>query len=233
MKREREYDLVIGLALFLGGGAALVIYVLGLFSPADAVMPMPTPEARGWVVDGQMALQTLDEREVVVVLPGSRIAVTHKSTLPAPTDTAVPAAVPDPVLLARISHYTPSAGPPSCHSSNWANGECTSWLADGNGGWYHWSHYAGWGLACPSPQFALGTRFMIEYFPSNAADGAWQCVDRGSAIVALSGGEYGEPTFFLDLLTDVQPYVSPQVATVVTDVHSPMGHYLVRVKIVD
>ena len=158
-------------------------------------------------------------QEAPPMLPTITLPAPAVSTVLPPTVAPTPTA--EPVLKARLSHYWPAFGPPNCHPDNWTGTECTTMLSDGRI-WEHWTYWIDIGIACPV-RFDIGTKIAIEGFGT----GIWTCVDRGGAISTLPDG-----TFFLDLLTREQPYVSPDEATIARDIHSPHGNYIVRVRIV-
>ena len=181
-------------------------------------------------VEYDMPVISPDGQRVYVVLAGSRVTmgeatlpnpyidIQHDTPVP-PTPTVVPTAKAE-VLVARLSHYYPDWGGNNCHPANWNGTRCTALLTDGQAGhWQHWSYYENWGTACPR-EFKLGTRFSIEGF------GTWTCVDRGGAIEMLP-----DCTFFLDLLTKDQPYISG--GEVVRDKYSPAGSFLIEVQVVN
>ena len=153
-----------------------------------------------------------------ITLPAPAVSTVLPPTV-APTPVA-PTPTAEPVLEARLSHYWPAFGPPNCHPDNWTGTECTTMLSDGRN-WEHWTYWVDIGIACPV-RFDIGTKIAIEGFGT----GIWTCVDRGGAISTLPDG-----TFFLDLLTREQPYVSPDEATIARDIHSPHGNYIVIVRI--
>lgn len=158
-------------------------------------------------------------QEIPPMLPTITLPAPAVSTVLPPTVAPTPTA--EPVLEARLSHYWPAFGPPNCHPDNWTGTECTTMLSDGRIR-EHWTYWVDIGIACPV-RFDIGTKIAIEGFGT----GIWTCVDRGGAISTLPDG-----TFFLDLLTREQPYVSPDEATIARDIHSPHGNYIVRVRIV-
>lgn len=158
-------------------------------------------------------------QEIPPMLPTITLPAPAVSTVLPPTVAPTPTA--EPVLEARLSHYWPAFGPPNCHPDNWTGTECTTILSDGRIR-EHWTYWVDIGIACPV-RFDIGTKIAIEGFGT----GIWTCVDRGGAISTLPDG-----TFFLDLLTREQPYVSPDEATIARDIHSPHGNYIVRVRIV-
>ena len=158
-------------------------------------------------------------QEIPPMLPTITLPAPAVSTVLPPTVAPTPTA--EPVLKARLSHYWPAFGPPNCHPDNWTGTECTTILSDGRIR-EHWTYWVDIGIACPV-RFDIGTKIAIEGFGT----GIWTCVDRGGAISTLPDG-----TFFLDLLTREQPYVSPDEATIARDIHSPHGNYIVRVRIV-
>jgi len=197
--RRDHLTIVAGMSLLSGVITGIIIYAGGLFAaPRVVAATAPAP--------------TLPPPEVITVL--------------APTATAAPVPTPaptaGPVLRARLSHYWPAWGPPSCIGINWVNGECTSTLTDGRVR-EHWSYFAEWGMACPA-RFALGTKMKIPGFGT----GIWSCTDRGGAINVLPDG-----TFFLDLLTREQPYIPPSEAEVIYDSYSPHGSLVVVVEIME
>ena len=195
---KTEHKIVLGMALFGGAVTSIVIYVGGLFAPQPVTEPIP-------------ATATLLPPAVSTVVAPTATATT------APTPTPTPTAEPE--LRARLSHYWPAWGPPSC-GSTWDGVNCNALLSDGET-WEHWSYFAEWGMACPI-QYELGTKFKIEGFGT----GVWTCVDRGGAISVLPDG-----TFFLDLMSREQPYIPPGEAEVIYDDYSPSGSYVVTVKI--
>ena len=156
-------------------------------------------------------------QEIPPMLPTITLPAPAVSTVLPPTVAPTPTA--EPVLKARLSHYWPAFGPPNCHPDNWTGTECTTMLSDGRN-WEHWTYWVDIGIACPV-RFDIGTKIAIEGFGT----GIWTCVDRGGAISTLPDG-----TFFLDLLTRQQPYVSPDEATIVRDIYSPHGNYIVIVR---
>lgn len=157
--------------------------------------------------------------ELTATLPPPKVSTFFPTALP-PTSTPIPTPTEEPILRARLSHYWPKNGPPNCHSATWTGTECTSILSDGDE-WQHWSYFIDWGMACPI-EFPLGTKMLVEGFGT----GIWTCVDRGSAIQRLPDG-----TFFLDLLTKKQPWISPDMAETIYDKYSPSGNYVVKVKV--
>lgn len=166
----------------------------------------------------------VEQPEVTLVAPA--VAIETNTPVPTTVPTTVPTAEPTvEVLMVRISHYNPRLLGPNCHPDNVLNGECTSWLSDGNGSWAHWSFYEGWGLACPKT-YSLGTKFAITHFPSSSSDGYWTCVDRGSMVVELPG------SIRLDLLTPHMPYVRNGTDLIVRDSFSPSGSYQVPAEVV-
>ena len=192
---KREYKLVIGVAL--AGGVVtfgIVFLLVGKAAERAYISALPTP--------------TLIAPAVSIVL--------------APTKTPEPpTATPAPILRARLSHYWPPLGPPSCAEPNWSNGECTATLTDGKQ-WQHWSYWSGVGTACPK-EFERGTVFRIN---EGSHVGDYICIDRGGAINMLY-----DSTFYLDLLSPEQPFVSG--GDIIRDKHSPHGSFVVTVTIVE
>ena len=203
---KTEHKIVLGMALFGGAVTSIVIYVGGLFAPQPVTEPIP-------------ATATLLPPAVSTVVAPTATATT------APTPTPTPTAEPE--LRARLSHYWPAWGPPSC-GSTWDGINCNALLSDGEV-YENWSYFAEWGMACPI-QYELGTKFKIEGFGT----GVWTCVDRGGAISVLPDiGDGNGPTFFLDLMSREQPYIPPGEAEVIYDDYSPSGSYVVTVTIME
>jgi len=179
-------------------------------------------------LEHDMPVISPDGQRVYVVLAGSRVTmgeatlanpyidIQYDTPVP-PTPTVVPTATAE-VLMARLSHYYPNWGGTNCHPANWNGTECTALLTDGKQ-WQHWSYWEGWGTACPR-EFQLGTKFNVPNF------GVYTCIDRGGAINILEE----DGTFFLDLLTKDQPYISG--GEVVRDKYSPAGSFLIEVQVV-
>jgi hypothetical protein len=168
---------------------------------------------------------------VVEAEPTATLRNPKVSTVLSPTATTViePTEETPEVYLARLSHYTPDKGPPSCIAVNWqknAQGkyECVSQLFDGKI-YRHWSYYKDWGMACP-PYFPRGTKMIVGSNLPDGGFGVWTCIDRGSAIVAL---EDEHSTFFIDLMTDDIPYVHN--GSIIRDRWSPHGSYVVEVTV--
>lgn len=88
---------------------------------------------------------------------------------------------------AKMSNYWPPEGGNNC--SKFVDGECVSKTASGEN-WYDWINT---GCACP-PEYPFYTKFIIN-------GETWTCIDRGSAIVKISGN-----IFWLDLLTPYKNY---------------------------
>ena len=104
---------------------------------------------------------------VVEALPEPYIDVQVNTPVP-PT----PEPTAEPQLRARLSYYWPPNLGPNCHPDNIVDGQCTSWLTDGQR-WHHWSwwHEKYATVACPR-EYPLGTKFYIPclLYTSDAAD---------------------------------------------------------------
>jgi hypothetical protein len=216
---NKSYRVVLAAALAAGFITFVILYYIGIANK-QPIQPeiIEKPRISGTLVEAQIPAQTLDEQQLIQILPGSRVIIWDKPYVP--TEEMVPKQEPTapPILRARLSHYWPEWGPPNCHAANWTGEECTALLTDGKQ-WQHWTYWAGRGTACPR-EFKRGTVFRIPEF------GDYICIDRGGAINRLEDG-----TFFLDLLTATQPYVPG--GEVVRDQYSPRGSFVVAVTIVE
>ena len=127
----------------------------------------------------------------------------------------------EPPLQARLSYYWPPNLGPNCHPDNVVNGECTSWLTDGQR-WHHWSwwHEKYATVACPS-EYSLGTKFYIP-----ALTTTYLCIDRGGAVYTIEH----DGSVRLDILQRDPIWV--ENGMVVRDEFSPAGSYIVDFVIV-
>ena len=210
----------------IGRYFAIVIMPLGvLVGTATAYNNHINPTIK---VDAPIQALSMDEAEVITLLPVSKIQrELIEPTLPNPSvDIATHTPVVEPtqesnIVRARLSHYWPPNLGPNCHPDNVIDGQCTSWLTDGQR-WHHWSwwHEKYDTTACPR-EFPLGTKFYIPALTTTVL-----CIDRGGAIETLPDG-----SIFLDLLTWETPYIKG--GEIVRDIYSPSGHYIVEVKVLD
>jgi len=153
---------------------------------------------------------------VVEALPDPYIDVQMNTPVP-PT----PEPTAEPQLRARLSYYWPPNLGYNCHPDNVVDGQCTSWLTDGQR-WHHWSwwHERYATVACPR-EYPLGTKFYIP-----ALKNTYLCIDRGGAVYTL---EY-DGSVRLDILQR-DPIWVPD-GEVVRDKFSPAGSYIVDFVIV-
>jgi|TARA_R100000093_G_scaffold13767_2_gene7986 hypothetical protein len=153
---------------------------------------------------------------VAAALPDPYIDVQMNTPVP-PT----PEPTTEPQLRARLSYYWPPNLGPNCHPDNVVDGQCTSWLTDGQR-WHHWSwwHERYATVACPR-DWKLGTKFYIP-----ALKNTFLCIDRGGEVYTI---EY-DGSVRLDILQR-DPIWVPD-GEVVRDKFSPAGSYIVDFVIV-
>ena len=127
----------------------------------------------------------------------------------------------EPQLRARLSYYWPPNLGPNCHPDNVVDGQCTSWLTDGQR-WHHWSwwHEKYATVACPR-EYPLGTKFYIP-----ALKNTYLCIDRGGVVYTI---EY-DGSVRLDILQRDPVWV--ENGEVIRDRFSPAGSYIVDVVVV-
>ena len=209
MRRKAKHT-----AKLLAVSMLLVIGMVGAVTSirAKAAKRLPKPSV---IVEEMMIAKSTNGEDYYLILPDSEIVIVKPTSTPLPTvvPTSEPAPTVEPnegLVMVRLSHYWPPLLGPNCHPANVHAGQCHASLYG-----KEWQEWAGVGLACPV-EFPLGSEWYIP-----ALGKAFICVDRGGAILALDDG-----SVFVDLLQPDVPYVHN--GTIVQDMHSPSGAYLVE-----
>ena len=191
--------------------AFVVLSLAGLFvyfqTNRTQAQELPPPYVT--IEESILAMSTTGDT-YYVILPESRVVIMG----PTPTPTPLPTPAKE-YQRARLSHYDPSLGPPSCHKDNWTGGQCHSRI---NNFKDHWSQWWNLGVACPL-EYPIGTVFLIPHY------GKRVCVDRGGAINRLPH----DGTIYLDLMQADYPYI-PGGETI-RDKYSPSSAYVVTVEV--